>query len=203
MVLCSDKVETLFILWFWGFYIVLDYIGYVQMSIKKNNGFLLGMLLLTLAGFLPVEAKAEKIAYVDARQLIDKAPQGKDEIKILEQSFGERNRDLKAKIELFNTKEAELQKNAVLLSAEELNERTTELSDLQRTLQREQQAYNEDYALSRNKGLARLEKLISDVIIEIAKREKVDLVVQQAVYASRDIDLTGKVLEQLEKNYSQ
>ena len=173
------------------------------MIIKINSGFLLGMLCLVGVALAPVKASAAKIAYVDARALIDEAPQGKYEVSILEQEFSERNRDLKAKIELFNTREAELQKNAVLLSREELDKRTTELRDLQRTLQREQQIYNEDYTRSRNKGLARLEKLISEVIVEIAEREEIDLVVQQAVYASREIDLTGKILEQLNENFSQ
>ena len=146
---------------------------------------------------------AAEIAYVDARRLIDEAPQGKDEIKVLEETFSERNRELKAKIELFQSQEEELKKNSVLLSSEEMEQKTNELRELQRELQREQQNFNEDYARDRNKGLARLEKLISEVIIEIAKKEKIDLVLQQAVYASHDIDLTGKVLEELQRIYQQ
>jgi len=170
---------------------------------KMNNRFLLGVLCLIGVAFMPVQASAAKIAYVDARALIDEAPQGKYEVRILEQEFSARNRDLKAKVELFNSKEAELKKNAVLLSSEEIEEKTNELRDLQISLQREQQIYNEDYTRSRNRGLARLEKLISEVIVEIAQQEKIDLVVQQAVYASREIDLTGKILEQLKENFSQ
>ncbi len=170
---------------------------------KMNSRYLLGVLCLIGVACMPVKASALRIAYVDARVLIDEAPQGKYEIRILEQEFGERNRDLKARIELFNAKEAELQKNAVLLSSEELEERTVELRDLQITLQRDQKIYNEDYARSRNRGLARLEKLISEVIVEIARREEIDLVVQQAVYASREIDLTGKILEQLNKDFAE
>ncbi len=181
----------------------LDFLKCIQMIIKMNSRFLLGMLCLIGVAFMPVKASAAKIAYVDARVLIDEAPQGKYEARMLEQEFSERSRDLKAKIELFNTKEAEFQKNAVLLSSEEINEQTEELRELQRTLQREQQNYNEDYTRSRNKGLARLEKLISEVIIEIAQREKIDLVLQQAVYASREIDLTDKILEELSEIYSQ
>ena len=171
------------------------------MKMRKNSVLVLQVFCLLFAASLPLQSMAEKIAYVDARRLIDEAPQGKDEIKALEQSFSERNRELKAKIESFTTQEAELQKNAVILSAAELEEKSNQLRDLQRTLQREQQLYNEDYARSRNQGLARLEKLISEVIIEIAKQDGVDLVLQQAVYASANIDLTGKVLEQLKKRY--
>ncbi|MCY3769787.1 MAG: OmpH family outer membrane protein [Gammaproteobacteria bacterium] len=150
---------------------------------------------------LPFPSYSVEIAYVDARRLIDEAPQGRDEVKKLEAEFSERGRELQARIDLFTTNEKELQKNAVTMSSEELEERTGELRDMQRSLQREQQIYNEDYARSRNQGLARLEQLISIVIIDVAKREKIDLVLQQAVYASRDIDLTGKVLEELDKRY--
>ena len=158
------------------------------------------MVLVSLAIF-PIQSLAEKLAYVDARRLIDEAPQGKDEIRILEENFSERNRELKGKIEQYNAQEAELQKNAVLLPADELQQKSNDLRELQRTLQREQQNYNEDYARNRNQGLARLEKLISEVIIELAMQEKIDLVVQQAVYASPEIDFTDRVLEELKSRY--
>ena len=77
------------------------------------------------------------------------------------------------------------------------------LRERQVRLKREQQNYNEDYARARNESLARLEKLISDVIIELAKEENIGLVVQQAVYASPDIDLTNQVLERLQKMHGQ
>lgn len=161
--------------------------------------------LLLVFGFsvMPTMAYAEKLAYVDARRLIDEAPQGKDEVKSLEDSYSERNRTLKARIEEFQLRETELQKNAVIMSSEELQAETAELRDIQRALQRDQQIYNEDYTRSRNQGLARLEKMISEVIIELAIKEQYDLVVQQAVYASRNIDITDKVLKELNRIYSQ
>ena len=152
---------------------------------------------------MPTASYAEKLAYVDARRLIDEAPQGKDEVKSLENTYSERNRELKARIEQFQLRETELQKNAVIMSSDELQAETAELRDLQRALQRDQQNYNEDYTRSRNQGLARLEKMISEVIIELAIKEEYDLVVQQAVYASRNIDITDKVLEELNRIYKQ
>jgi len=148
-------------------------------------------------------AAAQTLAYVDARRLIDEAPQGRDEIQRLEEQFSERNRELKGKIEQFNAEEAELQKNAVLLSSEELQEKSRILRDRQIQLKREQQNYNEDYSRARNESLARLEQLISEVIIELAKDENIGLVVQQAVYASPDIDLTNRVLERLQTMHGQ
>jgi outer membrane protein len=160
-------------------------------------------ILLSFVLLFPIQSFAEKIGYVDARRLIDEAPQGKIEIQSLEEAFSERNRELKSRIDEFQLQETELQKNAVIMSSEELQTKTVDLRDLQRKLQRDQQIYNEDYTRSRNQGLARLEKLISEVIIEFAIREEYDLVLQQAVYASRKIDLTDHVLEELTKMYQQ
>ena len=159
--------------------------------------------LLLVALVAPVPLLAQTLAYVDARRLIDEAPQGKAEIKDLEDQFGERNRDLKGRIDEFGLRETELKKNAVLMTSEELKQKTEELRDMQRTLQREQQIYNEDYTRARNQGLARLEKMISEVIIKLAVDKKVDLVVQQAVYASEGIDLTNQVLEELKRLHQQ
>jgi outer membrane protein len=160
-------------------------------------------ILLVIALVSPAPLVAQSLAYVDARRLIDEAPQGKAEIKSLEEQFSERNRDLKGRIDEFELRETELKKNAVLMSSDELQQKTTELRDIQRTLQREQQVFNEDYTRSRNQGLAKLEKLISEVIIKIAVDEEIDLVVQNAVYASQGIDLTPRVLEELGRLHQQ
>jgi outer membrane protein len=160
-------------------------------------------ILLVIALVSPAPLVAQSLAYVDARRLIDEAPQGKAEIKSLEEQFSERNRDLKGRIDEFELRETELKKNAVLMSSDELQQKTTELRDIQRTLQREQQIFNEDYTRSRNQGLAKLEKLISEVIIKIAVDEEIDLVVQNAVYASQVIDLTPRVLEELSRLHQQ
>lgn len=161
----------------------------------------LQLLCLTMLISLPIQVQAEKLAYVDARRLINEAPQGKDELRDLEEHFSERSRELRGKIESYKAQEAELQKNALSLSAEERQNKTNVLAELQRTLQRDQNNFNEDYERSRNQGLERLEKLISVVIIELAKRKKIDLVVQQVVYASPKIDFTDEILKALKKRH--
>lgn len=148
-------------------------------------------------------AWAEKIGYVDARRLIDDSPQGKDQLNELEQKFSERNRELKGKFELFKSREADLQKNAVLMSAEEADEKSEELRDLQRELKRDQRDYNEEYNAARNKSLVELQKVISDAVIFVAERDKYDLIVQQAVYASEAVNITDTVLEELVKRSKQ
>ncbi|MEM7194405.1 MAG: OmpH family outer membrane protein [Pseudomonadota bacterium] len=146
---------------------------------------------------------AANLAYVDARRLVEEAPQGKDQAQELEEAFSERSRELRGKIDQFREEEANLEKNAMLMSAEDRDAKTRELRELQRELRRDQQAFNEEYAARRNEGLQKLERTISEVVIQVSEQGGYDLVVQQAVYASKEIDITDLVLKELERIYSQ
>ncbi|MGI9310499.1 MAG: OmpH family outer membrane protein [bacterium] len=157
--------------------------------------------LLLLGASLPV--RAAEIGYVDARQLIEQAPQGRDEVAQLEAEFAERRRTLQADFESFRAQEAELQKDGLDMAPEEREAKTAALLELQRGLKRNQRAYNEDFTRRRNERLAGLEKLITKAIIAVAKREGLDLVFQQAVYASEDINLTDQVLAELTRMHQE
>lgn len=167
----------------------------VKLKDKKLIKQLVSVLIVGL--MMSGSAWAEKIGYVDARRLIDDSPQGKNQIAELEKKFSERNRELKGKFELFKSREADLQKNAVLMPAEEAEQKSEELRDLQRELKRDQRDYNEEYNAARNKSLVELQKIISEAVIFVAERDKYDLIFQQAVYASDAVNITDTVLQEL------
>lgn len=146
---------------------------------------------------LPGQALAEKLGYVDALRLIDDSPQGQSELKKLEDEFAGRNREIKGRMDLFESRKADLEKNAVLMAQEEVEKVTEELREMQRVIRRDQRDYNEEYNERRKVSLAGLQKVISDAVIFIAKRDNYDLIVQQAVYASDQINITDTVLEEL------
>jgi len=148
------------------------------------------------------QVMAEKIGYVDARRLVDESPQGVAQLKALESEFSARNREIKGKFEVFRAAEADFQKNGLLLSPEDQEKKKAELSQMQRELKRDQRDYNEEYGAKRNAGLGALQKTISDAVIFIAERDKYDLIVQEAVFASKGINLTETVLEELKKRAS-
>jgi len=104
---------------------------------------------------------------------------------------------------LFQDQEEDLEKNRLVMTEEELVDRTEDLRELERQLRRAQREYNEDYARRRNQRLNKLDKQITEVIIEVAKRENLDVVLRQAVYASPEIDMTDQVLEELKERYQQ
>ncbi len=146
-------------------------------------------------------AIAGGLGYIDDRRLIEQSPQGRAILKELAGEFAERARELKGRFDRFQARQQDLEKNSVLMKPEELRNKADDLQELQRQLQRAQREYNEDYARRRTQRLSRLNKVITDVIIAVAKREKIDIVFQRAVYANPDIDMTARVLDELKKQY--
>lgn len=157
------------------------------------------LLLLVMPGY----ALAEKIGYVEVRRLIDESPQGIVEVKKLEDAFAERNRELKGRVDLFESRRQELEKNAVLMAEEEVARVSEELQEMQRIIRRDQRDYNEEYNDSRNRSLAGLQKIISDAVIHVARRDDFDLIIQQAVFVSNRIDITEEVLKELVRRAEQ
>ena len=71
-----------------------------------------------------------------------------------------------------------------------------------REFKRANEELQEDFNIRRNEELGSLQRDIYDVIVEIAKSEKYDLMVTERVlYASDRIDVTDKILARLKKTY--
>ena len=163
--------------------------------------FIAAILVVALFGQpLGVLAAELKIGFVDPVTLIEKAPQGEASLKKLEEEFGSRNKEIRELREQTAQLEQEIDKNSLIMSSAELQQKQLELQGLKRQLRRRQQEFNDDYNLRRNEELAKLQQIVTDAIIEIAESEGYDLIVQQAVYASKTINITNDVLEKLGSN---
>ncbi len=145
-----------------------------------------------------VAAQEAKIGYVDANKILEEAPQSKAAIQALEDEFRPRETELRALRDRITQAESELDKNSLVMSEEDREQRGRELIDMRRKLKREQEEMREDYNLRRNQELGKLQQVVSNRIIEIAKEDGFDIIFQQAVWASKRIDITDKVLEKLE-----
>lgn len=144
-----------------------------------------------------------KIGYVDAVQLIEKAPQGENALKNLEAEFGPRDEELKALRDKIRSLEEDLEKNSLLMDDGDRREKETFLRDSQRQLKRSRDEFREDYNVRRNEELADLQKVVTQAIVEIAKSEGYHLIVQESVYAAEEINLTDRVLEKLRSESTQ
>ena len=148
-----------------------------------------------LASSLSVSVFAQeeiKIGFVDGVKLIEKAPQGDAAKEALENEFKPREQEIIALRDKIRSADESLDSED-----ENFLKIQRDLRDQRRDLKRLQQEMREDLNLRRNEELAKLQKLISTAIIEIAKNEDYDLILQDAVYAASSVDITNRVLEKL------
>lgn len=139
-----------------------------------------------------------KIGYVNAVEVIEKAPQGEAALKKLEAEFGPREKKIVEMQNRIKQFEQDIEKNALVMKEADRRSKEYEVSTLKRELRRSTQEYREDFNLRRNEELAALQKIVERAIVEIAKQDGYDLIVHEGViHASPKIDITKKILERL------
>jgi outer membrane protein len=152
-----------------------------------------------LAGTTSVSHADVKIGFVDPVALIQNAPQSEAALAQLEQEFGPRNDDILELQDRIRSLDLDLEKNALIWSETEIQTTKREIDALKRRMKRTQEEAQEDYNLRRNEELARIQGLIREVVVTIAKDENYDLILETGVvYVSPRIDLTERILEELE-----
>jgi outer membrane protein len=159
------------------------------------------LLVLILGILLSPHAAAElKIGFVNALKLMDTAPQVEEANKRLESEFAPRQRRLMSAQQEIKTLEDQLTKDSAIMSETEARKIGRDVRDKKREFQRQQEEFREDYNLRRNEELAKIQKIIVEIIQELAKEEAYDFILSDGVvWASKQVDITDNVLARLEK----
>lgn len=167
----------------------------------RNKVLVLSSLIGLLASF-PAYAQGEtKIGYFNLVQVIEKAPQAAVALKKLEAEFAPREQEVRSLADKIKVAEEEMEKNALVWSDTERRDKEKLLRDQTRNLQRISEEIREDYNIRRNEELGSIQQAVYEAVIDIAQTNSYDLILHEgAVYASPAIDITGKVLEQLNKD---
>jgi len=95
--------------------------------------------------------------------------------------------------------QSELEKEGLTMSAADKQAKEKRLAALSQQFDQMQRSYNEDWELRRREVHARLVTEVNAVIKGIAEAGKFDLIVQQAIFNSPQIDITEQVLKELAK----
>lgn len=146
-----------------------------------------------------------KIGLVDMRVLGQESLYAKSvgermrkEFSSREEAIVSKERDLKSRIEA-------LERDKDVLSEAERTKIEKELGKMQQSLQAEGEAFQKDAMSRQEKENAAFEKVLSKVLADIAKEEKLDLILQQqvALYNGGKADYTYKALQALDKSYKE
>ena len=154
--------------------------------------------LLAMGGLaLSTEARAEKIGFVNTERLLREAPLSIKAQKRLEKEFSGRDQDLQKITKQARDIQAQLDKEGMTMSDADRKAKERDLSVLSQTLQRQSREFREDLNQRRNEELGQIQEKARRAIQDIAKTEKFDLIVEQAVYFNPKIDITERVMKEL------
>ncbi len=168
----------------------------MESPLKKYYFYLIAIGL--LCSVLSVSAAELKIGFVNALKVMDEAPQVDSANRRLEREFAPRQRRIVSARQEIKKLDGRLSKNAVIMSDSEVHRLSRTIRDKKRDLKRQQEEFREDYNIRRNEELDKIQKIITQVIQEIAKKETYDFILSDGVvWASKRVDITDEVLTHL------
>ena len=145
-------------------------------------------------------AEGFRVAFVEVPRLLQEAPQVGAVRDSLKKEFSRRDKDLVALQGEIKKIEEKLQRDGAILSDAETQRLERDLVAKQRKLKSAQNEFQEELSLRQNEELNKLRRQIAEVIIEVAKEDSLDLVLETGVvYASDRANVTEKVLERLKR----
>ena len=146
---------------------------------------------------VPLSADAQnlKIGYVNSERVTLESLPGRAIGEKLQAEFGERERRLTEQEARLRAAAEKLDKDSPTLSEPERARRQRELIDQDRELQRKRREFNEDFVQRRAEEMSAVEELARRAIRKIFEEEKYDLILQEAVRAGPNVDITEKVIK--------
>ena len=156
--------------------------------------FTLAILCVSMTGY----AQELKLGFVDTAYVLKKAPQAGAARKKLEKEFAPRENKIVDMQKLLKKTEENVAKNSAVMSEVERKKNERNVLSLQRDIKRAKEEFNEDLNLRRNDELSKLQKVVFDAIVRVAKKESFDLILGDSVlFANKRVNVTELVLKQL------
>jgi outer membrane protein len=162
----------------------------------KFKQIVVSLILATAFAAAPALANT-KIGFVNTERLLREAPLSVAAQKKLEREFAARDQELQKLAKQARDLQAQLDKDGVTMSDSERKTKERDLGNLNRDLQRQGREFREDLNLRRNEELGQIQERARKAIQEIAKAEKFDLIVEQAVFVDPKSDITDRVMKAL------
>jgi len=159
------------------------------------------LFILLFAIALPAAAQTAdlKIGFVNTERVFRDSQQAVKAQKKLEKEFQNREQDIQKMVKQARDLQTWLEKEGLTLSEADRTKKQRELANLSRDLQHAQREFREDLNQRRNEEFAGVQERARKAIIEIAEKEKFDLIVENVVYASARVDVTDRVLKSLDR----
>ena len=155
--------------------------------------------LLALAG-LSCAALAEdyRIGVIHVERILRQSKPARAAEERIEQEFKGRDDDLRKREQDVQAAAAQLTKDRPSLSPEQLATRERELQTRTLDVQRQRQQFAEDLRARQFEELDKLKQRLDRVLTKYAKDRNYDLILQDAIWVGRSVDITDDVIKQLD-----
>ncbi len=163
----------------------------------KFKPFAVSLSVVLVSAFFATPVLADKVGFVNTERLIREAPLSVSAQKKLEREFATRDQELQKLAKQARDLQAQLDKDGVTMSDSDRKTKERDLGNLNRDLQRQGREFREDLNLRRNEELGQIQERARKAIQEIARAEKYDLIVEQAVFVDPKNDITDRVMKAL------
>ena len=146
---------------------------------------------------LSVAAADLRIGYVNLERILRDSNAAKAAQTKLEQEFSRREREIQNLAAQLKTASEKFEREAPTLPEAQRASRQRQLAEQDREFQRKQREFQEDLSLRKNEELQGVLERANRVIRQLAESDKLDLVLQEAVYINPKHDITDKVINGL------
>ena len=172
--------------------------------LSDNFGMLRSVL---FAGAMALAALAHgqdiKIGFVDAVRLERESVQGRKAIEQLKQEFGPREKEIMELQVRIKDERDRFESERATLSKTELAERWKPITELMKKSDRMVYAMQDDMRLRKTQLMGNFLQARERAIAAVGKAQGFDLVVQEAIFSSKRIDVTDQVLAEMARGTSQ
>lgn len=156
-------------------------------------------LLLLLLPFAHAATADTKIGFVNTERVFRDSQLAVKAQKKLEKEFQNREQDIQKQIKLARDLQSSLEKEALTMSEADRTKKQKDLANLSRDIQHAQREFREDLNQRKNEEFGGVQDRARKAIMEIAEKEKFDLILENVVYASPKVDITERVLKALDR----
>ncbi len=136
-----------------------------------------------------------RIGFVNTERVMREAAPAQQAQKRLKAEIEKRDQEMRALVAQLKKLEEVLNRTTPPLSDAERSSRQREHATLNRDFERKKQEYAEELALRRNDAMGQVLEQANRAIRRVAEQENLDIVFQEASYASPRIDITDKVIK--------
>ena len=150
---------------------------------------------------MPLHAAAQslKIGYVNGARVESESAMTKLAIEQMKKEFASRQQQLQELQNQGSTLQNELEKDGQKMQPADRQAKEKRLAALAQQFEQQQRSYVEDVETRQREFRAQVIGEINAIIKNIAEAGKFDLIIQQAIYSSAQIDITDQVLKEMAK----